>query len=170
MNAVKTFLKTNAWELGVFAATIILDQWSKWLVFRRMALGTSIEVLGRFFRLTYIHNPNAAFGIALFGGGFHLIFSIVALGLLLFVRYKTPLSQRGARIALTLILGGAIGNLVDRLRMGEVVDFFDFGIGRYHWPVFNVADIAVTVGVFLLLFSYIRDSAQQPADKGQDRR
>ena len=147
-------------------ATIILDQWSKWIVFRRMALGTSIEVLGRFFRLTYIHNPKAAFGIALFGGGFHLIFSIVALGLLLFVRYKTPLGQSGARIALTLILGGAIGNLIDRLRMGEVVDFFDFSIGRYHWPVFNVADIAVTVGVFLLLFSYIRDSTQQSAYKG----
>ena len=166
MNAVKTFLKTNAWELGVLAAAIILDQWSKWIVSGRMALGTSIEVLGRFFRLTYIHNPNAAFGIALFGGGFHLIFSIVALGLLLFVRYKTPRSQRGSRIALTLILGGAIGNLIDPLRMGEVVDFFDFAIGRYHWPVFNVADIAVTVGVFLLLFSYIRDSAQQSADKG----
>ena len=58
-----------------------------------------------------------------------------------------------------MILGGAIGNLIDRLRMGEVIDFFDFGIGRYRWPVFNVADIAVTVGVFLLLFSYIRDSA-----------
>ena len=160
--------KTRIWELGVFAAAIILDQWSKWIVSGRMELGTSIEVLGRFFRLTYIHNPNAAFGIALFGGGVHLLFSIVALGLLLFVRYKTPLSQRGARLALTLILGGAIGNLIDRLRMGEVVDFFDFGIGRYHWPVFNVADIAVTVGVFLLLFSYIRDSAQQSADKGQD--
>ena len=133
-------------------------------------MGTSIEVLGRFFRLTYIHNPNAVFGIALFGGSFHLILSLVALILILFVLHRTPLSQRGARIALTLILGGAIGNLIDRIRMGEVIDFFEFGIGRYHWPVFNVADIAITVGVFLLLFSYIRDSAQQPADKGQDKR
>jgi len=159
-------VKTRTWELGVFAATVVLDQLSKSLVSWRMELGTSMDVLGRFFRLTYIHNPNAAFGIALFGGVFHLIFSIVALVLVLFVLYRTPLGQRGSRTALSMILGGAIGNLVDRLRMGEVVDFFDFGIGRYRWPVFNVADIAVTVGVFLLLFSYIRDSAVHGTDNG----
>ena len=152
-------VKIRKLELGVFAAAVMLDQLSKGLVSWRTELGTSIDVLGRFFRLTYIHNPNAAFGIALFGGGFHLIFSLVALVLILFVLYRTPLKQRGSRTALSMILGGAIGNLIDRLRMGEVIDFFDFGIGRYRWPVFNVADIAVTVGMFLLLFSYIRDSA-----------
>lgn len=154
------------WELGVFGAAVILDQLSKGLVSWSMELGVSIDVLGRFFRLTYIRNPRAAFGIAIFGGTLHLVFSLIALVLILFILYKTPLSQRGARIALSLILGGAIGNLIDRLRMGEVIDFFDFGIGqdRWRWPVFNGADIAITVGVFLILFSYIRDSAV----KGQE--
>ncbi|MFH1007953.1 MAG: signal peptidase II [Candidatus Latescibacterota bacterium] len=160
-----TGIRRSIGEFGVFSAAVLLDQWSKWVVFRRMELGTSKEVLGQFFRLTYIHNPNAAFGITLFGGGFHLLLSLAALGLLFFIMYRTAPSQRAIRIALSMILGGAIGNLIDRIRMGEVIDFLDVGIGRYHWPVFNVADIAVTVGMILLLFSYFGKSAQQSAEE-----
>jgi signal peptidase II len=136
-----------------------------------MQYGTSKPILGEFFRFTYIENPGMAFGIDIGGKLFFSIFSIVASGAILVYLYRARHESKGFRISLAMILGGAIGNLIDRvfygvifheapLFYGKVVDFFDvdffnIDILGYHlsrWPVFNIADASVTVGVVLLLF------------------
>ena len=153
--------------LAIVAGTVVLDQASKFLIERTMSLGDSIHVMGSFLRLTYIHNPNAAFGIGLGGSTIHMVFSLVAFGLILYILYRTPPGQKGVQAALALILGGAIGNLIDRVRMGEVIDFIDVGVRKYRWPVFNVADSVVTIGALMLVFLYIldRDAHTRASDR-----
>lgn len=166
----------------ILSAVIILsDQITKLMVkgFSIPWLGISVEgmqygssrvVFGDLFRLTYIENPGMAFGIDLGGKWFFSIFSIIASAAILLYLYRTRGESLGFRISLSLILGGAIGNLIDRvfygvlfgdgpLFYGKVVDFLDvdfFNVSflGYHlsrWPVFNIADAAVTIGVLLLL-------------------
>ncbi len=138
-----------------------------------MPYGSSRPVLGDFFRLTYIENPGMAFGIDVGGKLFFSIFSILASVAIVYYLYRTRNERVGFRIALAMILGGAVGNLIDRvfygvlydeapLFYGKVVDFFDLDffnitIWGYHlsrWPVFNIADASVTLGVMLLLFTH----------------
>ncbi len=163
-------------------AIVIVDQVSKLLVkgisipwlginIQGMRYGYSTPVLGDFFRLTYIENPGMAFGIDIGGKLFFSLFSIILSIGILYYLYRGRTEPLGFRISLSLILGGAIGNLIDRtfygvfygegpLFYGRVVDFFDvdffniniLGYSLTRWPVFNVADAAVTVGIVLLLF------------------
>ena len=86
----------------------------------------------------------------------HTAFSILALGILIYLYRSLAANERLLRLALCLVLGGAVGNIIDRLYLGEVVDFFDFGLGDLRWPIFNVADSCVTVGVLLLALGYSR--------------
>lgn len=142
----------------VASAVIILDQLTKAIISHYLYLHQSIEVIGGFFNITYIRNPGAAFGLFRDSGEiFRVLFltgtSIVAL-IVIFFFYKQVKDGLISKIALSLIAGGAVGNLIDRIRFGEVVDFLDFYIGIYHWPAFNIADSAITVGVFLLLIFY----------------
>lgn len=150
------------WICGLVA----LDQASKYVVVRAMALGQSVPVWGDFFRLTYIHNPGAAFGLDLGSPLLHLVVSLAALGALALMYRSTPPSHRLTRWALVLVLGGALGNIVDRVRLQQVIDFLDFGVGGWRWPVFNLADSFVTVGALLLALTYVRPGApqQEPAD------
>jgi len=138
-----------------------------------MPYGSSRPILGDFFRLTYIENPGMAFGIDVGGKLYFSIFSIIASIAIVYYLYRTRHESLGFRMALAMILGGAVGNLIDRvfygvlfddapLFFGKVVDFFDLDffnitIGGYHmsrWPVFNIADASVTLGVLLLLFTH----------------
>ena len=137
---------------------IILDQFTKHHIQKALRLHESVVVIEDFFSLTYIRNPGAAFGFfatqtAQFRSVFFLTVSAVALTLLIFFFLQTPKDDVWALIAISLLFGGAIGNLLDRLRIGEVVDFLDFYVGQFHWPAFNVADSAITVGISLLMFS-----------------
>ena len=161
---------------------IVCDQVSKLLVkgiefpwlgisIPGMHYGTSKPVIGDFFRLTYIENPGMAFGIDVGGKLFFSVFSIVASIAILAYLYRARSDSLGFRISLAMILGGAVGNLIDRMFYGVVfdggslfygkvvdffdVDFFNIDIWGYHlsrWPVFNIADASVTIGVILLLF------------------
>lgn len=143
---------------------LAIDQASKWMVASTMAESQSIPVLGDFFRLTYIHNRGAAFGIDVGSPLLHLFFSLAALGALGWMFHTAPPGARLLRCSLSMVLGGALGNIVDRVRLEKVVDFFDFGLGDLRWPVFNVADSFVTVGIFLLILTYSRhQEAQTPA-------
>lgn len=149
-----------------------------------MPYGQSIPVLGEFFRLTYIENPGMAFGIDFGGKIFFSILSILASGAILAYMMRVRRAPLGFRVALSLILGGAFGNLIDRvfygvlydeapLFQGKVVDFFDvdffnISLGSYHltrWPVFNIADASVTIGVVLLLLFHraIEEKTDPPA-------
>jgi signal peptidase II len=140
-----------------------------------MQYGTSKQIFGDFFRLTYIENPGMAFGIDVGGKLFFSVFSIVASIAILFFLYHAREEPLGFRISLAMILGGAVGNLIDRVFYGVIfgdaslfygkvvdffdVDFFDINIWGYHlsrWPVFNIADATVTLGVLLLLFFHRR--------------
>jgi signal peptidase II len=120
-----------------------------------MQQGESLPVAGDLVRLTYIHNPGAVFGMTFGGRSLHLILSLLALALVVIVLRKTPLAERRAQAGLSMILGGATGNMIDRVRIGEVIDFLDVGVGSLRWYIFNVADAFVTVGVFLLVATYL---------------
>ena len=155
--------------LGVGFGIVVLDQITKALVMHTMHLHESIPVIAGFFNLTYIRNPGAAFGMfATTNSAFRLIFfvgtSIFALGLLGTIFYRMHPADVCGQLSVSAIFGGAIGNLVDRLQYGEVVDFLDFYMGGYHWPAFNVADSAISVGVVSLLVLFAMDKkGEHPA-------
>lgn len=134
---------------------VILDQWSKLSVVGNMKLFESIQILP-FFNLTYVHNYGAAFSFLGDAGGWQRwLFTAIALGvstMILWWLKQTPKSQRLLPIAFSLILGGAIGNVYDRISYGYVVDFLDFYFNNYHFPAFNIADSAIFVGAVLLIY------------------
>lgn len=149
------------WALVLLA----LDQATKAIVYRTMALhGPPVPLLGEMLRLVYIHNPGAAFG--LFHGsrwffvGVSLLSSLVLVSLALSGRYQ----DRWLLASFGMILGGAIGNLIDRLWLGVVIDFIQMGVAGRYWPVYNVADIGVTLGVALLALRLLRDGRASGAD------
>jgi len=157
-------MKRKYWVLLiVFSVILFLDQWTKYVVQQELALYQRVEVIRGFFNLTHVRNPGGAFGI--FGGEkgglgswLFVVVSLVAIGSILFLFAKTMEDERTLSFSFSLVLSGAIGNLVDRFRFGEVVDFLDFYLHSYHWPAFNVADSAICIGIGLMAFDLlIRD-------------
>ena len=145
---------------GVVAAVILLDQFTKYLVLRMIPLYKSITVIPGFFNLTHIHNPGGAFGFMAQNGSpwrhwMFLIAAVVALSMILYFYHHAPRTHPFLGLGLSLIFGGAIGNLIDRLRFGEVIDFLDFYVAHLHWPTFNLADSAVTVGVGIFVLHIV---------------
>ncbi len=139
--------------LALAAVVIVLDQITKQWVIGSLRLGDGLAVTSCF-NLVLVLNPGASFSFLAGAGGWQKWFFIVlALGvsvwLLLMLRQHA--GERLLPLALSLILGGALGNVIDRLRFDAVVDFLDFHLAGYHWPAFNVADSAITVGVALML-------------------
>ncbi|WP_104371468.1 signal peptidase II [Desulfocucumis palustris] len=127
--------------------TILTDQLSKFLIQRAMELGQSIPVIDNIFHITYILNPGAAFGILANRTVFFIIATVlVVLGVIIFY-FRSGQKKGMLPVALGLLLGGAAGNLIDRLRYAKVVDFIDFRV----WPVFNLADTAIVCGAGLLV-------------------
>jgi signal peptidase II len=146
------------------------DQLFKFLVISRFRLGESIELVQNFFNVTRVHNAGAAFGLLATLGPtwreplfFVLPFSMLAVIFVVFYRLRE--SQRVSIFSLSLIVGGACGNLADRLRLGYVVDFLDFHwYQRSHFPAFNLADMAISLGVALLVFSMFLSGEKAPLD------
>ncbi|NTU59835.1 MAG: lipoprotein signal peptidase [Deltaproteobacteria bacterium] len=143
--------------LGAVAAVVVaLDQLTKAWVLATFALYESRPVIPGFFRLTYLRNPGAAFSFladqaASFRLPFFFAVTAIALVVIVVVVVRLPPGRKWLLTALSLVFGGAVGNLIDRVRLGEVVDFLDFFWRTHHWPPFNVADSAITVGVAVLL-------------------
>jgi len=155
----------------VVGLLIIVDQITKFIVRQSFSLGESVRVLGDFFRLTYIHNAAGAFGISFGHPTIYFVASTIISVLIIINLCRHPNLRRWSVWGLALVLGGAIGNLVDRIYLGEVVDFFDCeffditiqpfsfwfikfpGYSMTRWPIFNIADSAVTVGIVVLLVS-----------------
>ena len=138
----------------LFLTVLITDQVSKLAVNVAFNVHDSRQIIGNLVRLTYIRNKGAAFGLK-FGDPnvMFIITVLVTLFLLyLFLSGKINPGNVIGKCALVMIIGGAIGNLIDRIRMGEVIDFIDMGIGNYRWPVYNLADVYITVGMFILIF------------------
>lgn len=141
-------------------SVIVLDQITKSIVLKTIHFHASLPVIGGFFNLVHVRNRGMAFGLLNRPGSdfsfYFLVSATIAAVLLLvfwFIRLKEE--ERKLAIGLSLILGGALGNLIDRLRFHEVVDFLDFYIGNYHWPAFNVADSAITLGTLWLVANMV---------------
>ncbi len=152
---------TSLYKLYLISLGVILaDQLTKWIIKSTMVLHQSIRIIGDTVQLTFVENPGMAFGIRFFhthpffGRWFFTIVSVIASLVLIWYIYKMRRERRLYRISLALILGGAVGNLIDRFLYGRVVDFMDVDIpdwlGMDRWPVFNVADSAVVCGMILM--------------------
>jgi signal peptidase II len=142
---------------AVVGTVVALDVVTKMWAMNTLTFGYPVPVLGEFFRLTYTHNPGAAFGINIGEHSriFFLVLSLIALVVLGLIYRSTPARDRLRLLAVALVSGGAIGNIIDRFRFeAGVVDFLDVGIGAHRWPIFNVADSAVSIGAVLLLLSF----------------
>ena len=158
-------------HLAIALAVLLLDRITKWLVIRNIALEDSISIIPGVFRLTHLENPGAAFSIfaesaspyrtALLVG-----VSLAALAVVALLLWTRRSSFSSTTIALSLIAGGALGNLWDRISDGKVTDFLDFYINSHHWPPFNLADSAIVVGALLLM---LRMLAQEKPPKAAGR-
>ena len=137
----------------LFGFVVILDQLTKQIIRQTMHLGDSFDVLGHVVRITYVENPGIAFGIRVGNNAVFTVLSIIAsLGVLI---YLFAHKDEGIlmKSSLSLILGGAVGNLIDRILFKRVADFIDVGMGDLRWPVFNVADSAVVIGMVILFYT-----------------
>jgi signal peptidase II len=136
---------------------IILDQITKIFILKTLPLYHSITIIPGFFNITHIHNPGGAFGFMAHQNSslrsfLFILLALIAVCLIFYFYKSTNRTHPFLASGFALILGGAIGNLIDRIRFGKVVDFLDFYVHSYHWPAFNVADSAITVGVTIFIF------------------
>ena len=140
----------------IIVAIIALDQWSKWAIKTSFNLYQSKPVIQDLLHFTYVTNDGMAFGLS-FPGGKHvlLIMTILLTGFIVGFLWKEKNGHPLIKYGLALILGGAIGNLIDRLLYGKVVDFLDLMIGNFHWYIFNIADSSVTIGMILFIIHSI---------------
>lgn len=149
--------------IGPAIIVIALDQLSKVWIDKVLPLHASIPIISGFFHLTHVRNPGAAFGfLAQATPGLRSVFflgvAVLAVLLILYYLHRYPERPVIFTYALSLIFSGAIGNMIDRVRLGAVIDFLDFFLGSAHWPAFNVADTSITVGAGLLFYALIRDT------------
>jgi signal peptidase II len=155
------FKKKKYFRLVVVAGlVVIIDQISKVIIFEMLPLYGTFSVIPGFFNITHIHNPGGAFGFlaghsAVWRQFVFLFISALAIGLIIYYYHKTPKNYLFLSCGFALILGGAIGNMIDRVRLGVVIDFLDFYIGNLHWPAFNVADSAISIGITIFIYHLI---------------
>jgi len=155
-------MKRKYWIFLVFCIGILLlDQWTKSMVVQKLPLYQRVNVIQGFFDLTHVRNTGGAFGI--FGGEkgglgsiLFVVVSVIAVGAIVFLFLKIKEHEKTLAFSFSLILSGAVGNLTDRLRYGEVVDFLDFHLSTYHWPAFNVADSAICIGIGLMALELLK--------------
>lgn len=154
-------MKKNDAYFLFMVALVALDQATKYIIARTVDLYESITVIPGFFNITRIHNKGAIFGTFSQANN-KLVFalltaaSLAALALVVYYFFKTPAADKLMKVALTLIMAGALGNQFDRLIRGHVIDFLDFYVGKAHWPFFNAADSCITIGACLMLVILFR--------------
>lgn len=156
-----TLKKNHVVFLGIALVGFILDQIAKLIIVANIDPHQSVQVIPGFFNIVFVRNKGMAFGVFSHINStlFHyLLLSviIVAIGAIVFFLFTVKKNQAWMGSGLSLILGGALGNLADRIRLGYVIDFLDFGLKNYHWPAFNMADSIVTAGTFCVLIEIIK--------------
>ncbi|TPV56021.1 lipoprotein signal peptidase [Aestuariibacter sp. GS-14] len=153
--------------LWISVVTIALDLWSKYEVMATMDLYESIQ-LAPFFNFTYVHNYGAAFSFLHGAGGWQRwFFTAIAIAVSVVILWwlkQTPKQQKLLPVAFSFILGGAIGNVYDRIAHGYVIDFLDFYVNDWHWPAFNLADSAIFVGAALLIWDMLTNKSDSASD------
>jgi signal peptidase II len=146
--------------LIIVGLVVVVDQLSKMIIFHTIPHYSTISIIPGFFNITHIHNPGGAFGF-LAGHSptlrkfVFLFISTLAIGLIIYYYHKVPKTHLLLSCGFALILGGAIGNMIDRIRMGVVIDFLDFYVGNLHWPAFNVADSAISIGITIFIYHLV---------------
>ena len=153
--------------LWISAVTVLLDLWSKYEVMAKMDLYEPIQVMP-FFNFTYVHNYGAAFSFLHGAGGWQRwFFTAIAIAVSVVILWwlkQTPKQQKLLPVAFSFILGGAIGNVYDRIVHGYVIDFLDFYVNDWHWPAFNLADSAIFVGAALLIWDMLTNKSDSASD------
>ncbi len=132
---------------------LIVDQITKILVVNSLVPGENIEIIKNIFSIIYTNNTGAAFSILLGKRIFLIVVAVLIIGVLLYYIKRNKIEKKIDIIALSFVIGGSIGNLIDRIVRGYVIDFISIKLGNYNFPIFNVADILIVIGVFLLLLS-----------------
>ena len=153
----------------IAALIVILDQASKRIIWEVFKNSGGVDLIDGFLRITLSRNNGAVMGILGGSRAILLTVTIISIAALIFFAYRMRYAPVLKRLYIGLILGGAFGNLIDRIATGEVIDFIDMGIGSYRWPTYNVADIAVSVGAVFLIAGFVRatDDVFEPP-KGKD--
>jgi signal peptidase II len=154
-------MKRKYWVLLITCLLVLsMDQYTKYTVQKSLPLHHRVEVIRDFFNLTHVRNTGGAFGI--FGGkrgGLGMVFfvgvSIIAIGTILVLLRKIEDDEKTLALSFSLVLAGAIGNLIDRLLYGEVIDFLEFYHASFYWPAFNIADSAICIGIGLMAFELL---------------
>ncbi|HEV3317324.1 MAG TPA: signal peptidase II [Candidatus Angelobacter sp.] len=155
------------YHLLIAAMVVLLDRLTKGMVAQRITLHDSIDVVPGLFRLTHVQNQGAAFGLfsdspSEWKVAMLILFSLAALAVVSALLWKNGNALNATAIALSLVFGGALGNLWDRVVSGRVIDFLDFYFGSHHWPAFNIADSAIVVGALLLLSEIFLAPQEKP--------
>ncbi|MEK7374807.1 MAG: signal peptidase II [Thermodesulfobacteriota bacterium] len=163
-------MKKTVFFLAMAALVLLLDQLTKAWIISTLRIHESFAVIGGFFNITHVRNPGAAFGFLAgaspaFRYVFFLAVTVAAIALILHYLRTTRIEDLSLVFSLALILAGAVGNLIDRVRFGEVVDFLDVYVGAHHWPAFNVADAAITTGAAILMAILLRRRKERPEEK-----
>ena len=140
--------------IAISVLLVAADQISKWYVSTHFYLGQSVPVIPDVFHFTYWTNKGAAFSMLQDKRWFFVVFTILVIGAILFYVVKKKITDKAFLLSVTLVIAGAVGNLIDRVRIGEVIDFFDFCL--INFPIFNVADVCVSIGAVILLISIMR--------------
>ncbi len=165
MKMAKLKWKNLAVAAGLWVAVTLLDQLAKFLVLRNLRPYLDYPVIGNFFKLTLVYNKGILFGIKLFPSEMAWLYPTVMIGIMVMVIVALVFEKTWPNtIAYGMILGGALGNLIDRFRIGRVVDFLNFGIGDVRWPYFNLADTAIICGIItIIVFSFRKK--EEPEDQ-----
>jgi len=159
----------NWYHFSIFLTILVADQLTKLLALAYLSQGATVEIIPGFFNLTLVYNPGAAFGIfaTLPDTSRRIVLGVVTV-IAVIVIFRLASNEAKDRPilqgALSSILAGAIGNLIDRLRFDAVVDFLDFYVGTYHWPAFNIADSAISVGVAIVFLGLLRTPSPELDD------
>lgn len=146
-------IKQKLFFLPLSLAVLIFDQITKRWIMKTMFYGDSKNIIGNFLQFTYIRNPNSVFGLRVGGAVISTSLTVIAFIFVMFLFFKAD--NRFFLVSLSFIIGGALGNLTDRILYMEVIDFIDVGLGRWRWPTFNVADSFVTIGLILIIIYYV---------------
>ncbi len=166
-------VKKNILFMAVAGLVVLLDQLTKGWIIATMRLHDAYPVIDGFFNIIHVRNPGAAFGFLagaspLFRSVFFLAVTVAAILLILHYLRQTRIEEISLVLSLALILAGAVGNLIDRIRFGEVVDFLDVYIGAHHWPAFNVADAAISTGASVLMILLLGRRKEKTEAKGRE--
>ena len=160
------FALHKARYLVLSLVVLALDQWTKWLVEIHLPPHVSQPIVPGLLNLTHVRNTGVAFGLWAGGGSWTLtLLGLAALVVVGFYFLRTGHGQRLLLVALALVLGGAVGNLLDRVLAGAVTDFVDAYVGSHHWPAFNVADSAISIGLVLMALDALRPASRRDGER-----